>query len=690
MEHGSHYCYVGDRSDSDESLSDSERMEIAMDDLLEEGEEDSLFSESNIPSTSLFRPSTRSAPPVIRAPRSAPAATSSTTTSTTTSTAQEKKKKKAKKANVNVVSVNLKTLDQATTISTGDAVLCSNCQAGFNIHSVSTEATEAEGSPAKRLWKCEFCEYENQIDLAPEEMPTADAIDYLLEAAPETGNQEDESGVIFCIDISGSMCLTTEVQGRLQLKGNPLQRLAGLNTEGASQRLPNERRGVTYISRLQSVQAAVEASLSRIATDTPKKRVGLVTFNNEVTIHGDGSKQEPQTVTGDRLRNYDELLSLGESCEKEALAKPVKETQSILCNKIYDLEEGGATALGPAIVTSVGMAAARGPGSRVILCTDGKANVGLGSLDKIRTEEDAAKVEEWYSQLGRYAASKGVMISVISIKGDDCRMEYLGALAELTGGQVDIVDPMDITKEFSNILSKAVIATNCQVTLRLHKGLKIVTQEGVDGGHYVVQEVGNVNSETELTFEYCIAERKKLKERGITALPFQVQITFTRKDGAKILRIISQQQQVTHERARAEAEIQVEVMATHVAQQAARLAQEGEYSKARSLNVVNARMFQRSIKAQTSSSGKEKAKEKAKKVLRWARVTSEMNNDLEEAVQSEVAEGGNLSDDDNEDGSLADFRARMQRKKAKRKNSRNDQQSTRLYQMKSASSNYWK
>jgi hypothetical protein len=45
------------------------------------------------------------------------------------------------------------------------------------------------------------------------------------------------------------------------------------------------------------------------------------------------------------------------------------------------LEETGPTALGPALLSSVALAAEGGIGSTVVLCTDGLANVGLGSFD---------------------------------------------------------------------------------------------------------------------------------------------------------------------------------------------------------------------------------------------------------------------------------------------------------------------
>ena len=47
-----------------------------------------------------------------------------------------------------------------------------------------------------------------------------------------------------------------------------------------------------------------------------------------------------------------------------------------------------------------------------------------------------------YRRLGQLAKKNGVTVNVISIRGDDCSMENLGSMADLTNGRVDIVDPL--------------------------------------------------------------------------------------------------------------------------------------------------------------------------------------------------------------------------------------------------------
>ena len=160
-----------------------------------------------------------------------------------------------------------------------------------------------------------------------------------------------------------------------------------------------------FSSTLQSVQAAVDHQLGEFAKSQPNTKISLVTFNNEVTVFGDG-KNDAVIVTGDKLNHNDALVKVG---TEASLPASIKETRESLSSKLfrynahsfhimikllasnthcyclsmlqyvivescsvyfyckllfYSLEESGSTALGPALITSIAMAA-RVPGSRV-------------------------------------------------------------------------------------------------------------------------------------------------------------------------------------------------------------------------------------------------------------------------------------------------------------------------------------
>jgi hypothetical protein len=256
------------------------------------------------------------------------------------------------------VRLGLNILADDATMATGDVVQCSGCSACLSKDSILVPADAAAGGVLEDAagagggvmaggdggdgggvamdggggggggggaggggggegsfsWTCEFCAAANAVELDAEEIPSKDELDYLMEPPPVAlDRQFSGSGdniVIFCIDISGSMCVTQEVEGTFKLKGGG-EDMSGLRgaEDDRNQYMPGEKRNVTYVSRLQAMQAAVNTQIETMAKDTPSRRVGIVTFNGDVTIVGDGTNA-PTVLTGDRLNSYEDLVQV--------------------------------------------------------------------------------------------------------------------------------------------------------------------------------------------------------------------------------------------------------------------------------------------------------------------------------------------------------------------------------------------
>ena len=79
------------------------------------------------------------------------------------------------------------------------------------------------------------------------------------------------------------------------------------------------------------------------------------------------------------------------------------------------LQDKGSTALGPALYLSVKLAG-RVPGSRVVLCTDGCANEGLGKVEN-SSGESGMMGTDFYPFVGNMVKKLGVVVNVLSFKG---------------------------------------------------------------------------------------------------------------------------------------------------------------------------------------------------------------------------------------------------------------------------------
>ena len=215
----------------------------------------------------------------------------------------------------------------------------------------------------------------------------------MIEAAAQVldkKHSKTETSIVFCLDISGSMCVSQAIEGKHKLKGD---KLSGMNSDlrkfgdGSDQFMNAADKGKTYVSRIQCVKAAIENQIEEMSKVSKERKVGIVTFNNEVTVIGDGTK-DPQTITGDKLNDMDYLKNNGTAQGIERLKENVGATRKNLLQKLAAIEETGPTALGPAIITSICMAAEGNPGSKVVVCTDGLANIGLGAFDEVKDEAE--------------------------------------------------------------------------------------------------------------------------------------------------------------------------------------------------------------------------------------------------------------------------------------------------------------
>jgi len=513
-----------------------------------------------------------------------------------------------RKATTNVLAINLGSLsDVADAVATGDPTFCNRCGACLNSLSKLKERsqvqdfTESNRNNSRQIqgsvdsvnnnnqssielegnfiWKCEFCDERNYVLLEEDEIPKKNVIDYLLEPPADT-KDADDSIVVFCIDISGSMCCTTEVHGGLKFKTNQKNEelFKELNSEGIDQWLPNQNRDVSYVSRLQCVQGAIDLHLEQLRAQHPKRKVAIVTFNNEVTIYE--STGTSHTIAGDKLNDSEYLINIANNLKID-LKTPIEKNKKDLSDLIFLLEEKGETALGPALLVSIGLAGMQ-RGSNVILCTDGAANVGVGTLEDLTTQDKLDAAQVFYQNAAFQAKQRGVTVSIISMKGTNVAMELLAQVALQTNGFNDIVDPTNLTQNFNFILQNPIVATNVRVKMFLHRALKFRHQENVKDST-CTREIGNASKETTITFEYKVKSPKevtKLTDRN--ALPFQVQVHFTRLDGAKCVRVISAEKKITQDRSVAEENVNVAVVGIHAHQNAAKLAALGNYTKAQS------------------------------------------------------------------------------------------------------------
>jgi hypothetical protein len=380
-------------------------------------------------------------------------------------------------------------------------------------------------------------------------------------------NLTEQTGVVFCIDTSGSMSCGKPVQGKLQLKTRNLNYF-------------DNSKDTTYVTRLECMQAAVEAQMVSILNATPLKKVGLVRFGSKVNIIGDGVHSD--TIPDSVLNRYDGIMEYIQAKRGVFLNNSISESSPRLTEILIQLKTSGGTALGPALLTSVMLASEAGRGSKVIICTDGLANEGIGSLSH-------GSDNGFYKEVASIATQLRVIISVISIEGQECRLESLAIFTEETGGNIVKVAPETLADEFASMISEDVIATSVTVQVFLHKAIKFhMEPRNILSlkGSKMNKIIGNATASSSFSFNYALKPDSELAELGINKLdiisiPFQALFRYTALDGRKNMKAIAKVQPVTFNKEEVKQDVNIDILARRGRKRAVQLAEEGKLEEAK-------------------------------------------------------------------------------------------------------------
>ncbi|XP_033730993.1 circularly permutated Ras protein 1-like, partial [Pecten maximus] len=312
--------------------------------------------------------------------------------------------------------------------------------------------------------------------------------------------------------------------------------------------------------------------LERLKLENPERRVILIQFGTEVTIIGDGS-QEPFQVDRNIRHSFDNLISSGQQYAQDMDIRTLGESHNVITEKINNMRPKDRTALGPALATALGMITGC-QGSEVILCTDGAPNSGVG---KMNSPDSSCK--DYYTMVGNYAKRNGIVVSILAVDGEPVGLENVSPCANISGGNVDVLDPLEIMRQLRLISQNFIVATSVCMEFHLHPELEVDDDDFPKGSSRIVKEVGNATRDTDVTFFF---RRKNTdKDLQVDCLPFQVRVNFTMKDGRKMLRVISKSMNATKDRAKMEEEMNVDVVGLATAQKTADLASKGKVAQAR-------------------------------------------------------------------------------------------------------------
>jgi len=227
------------------------------------------------------------------------------------------------------------------------------------------------------------------------------------------------------------------------------------------------------------------------------------------------------------------------------------------------------------------------------LCTDGMANNGVGTI------KNRDQLCPFYGDIARRAAEEGTCISVITMEGEDCSMENLGVCADLTGGQVEMVDLRSLSSKISTMLADPILGTGLEMKVIAGGGASLCADATIsfEGNACTAsRSVGNVTGKTTTTVGVVCGSAEFGPVSG-RVVPLQLQLQYTRPTGEKVFQVRTVYWPCSESREDAEADIDGTCVALAGIHAAARLAQSGSYRAARAQLISTSRLLQRAMHA---------------------------------------------------------------------------------------------
>ena len=466
---------------------------------------------------------------------------------------------------------------------------CQQCKSYLNKYSNIIPEND------KYNWKCEFCSHENKdLIINKVDIPLNDTIENCL--APGINKElktpeKDDSSLVFCFDISGSMCQSYDVGKVLKNKFNKILgkkdnknkfKFQNNNSDDEDNQFDYNMENTNYISRLDLVKCSIRDNINSLLKNAPNTKVGIVSFGSDIEVKGDCLSNVMMIKEKD-MNNESKIKSLGEE-NTNLIKATISESHENIIKALNATEENGSTALGPAVLMSLSLLKNAKIGSRIFLCTDGMSNLGVGNISE---NKDNAK--DFYTKIGEMAKEKGIIINLITFQDSESEIDILMSMVDKSGGEIIRVNPNAILDRFNDLLENEAIASEVELRMNLNKCLTFRDQEEKDlsnDGSTIYQKLGNVAKETETYYEIKfkkamkLAEMKDINFEELKNLIFQIEITYRNKIGGKYVRVITKNMKVSDNKEEVEKQANYDIITACEIQKSAKLAGQGLYREA--------------------------------------------------------------------------------------------------------------
>lgn len=413
-----------------------------------------------------------------------------------------------------VMSITMSKLEADVEETTIIPIVCKHCGGILTDYSKLKEKQDSLYS-----WKCDFCENNNEIKIVK--------IEEKREIEKRKGLTSEELSFLFKEIVEDKEKVDTEKKD-IKIFGDSLVAIIDISGSMSS-------------GKLDAVKHSLVQTIKDMKVNNPNTVFSLIEFTDDVRI----SSAPHKTIildNDDELFSKDKLRKSLKNQLKSVKIGSVGEFGDNWIKKIESLRTMGWTALGPGlfsgqVLIEEKILSSGAKSSRIILLTDGLANVGMGKIEGV-SEKEAKK---FYELLASECLKEGIIIDLIGVTdgSNSVALNIVGIATDITGGEMVLITREQIESTMKTMRQKKYIARNTILRVFMPSYLEL---EGITGA-YISGDIpkesgapinlGALDPDREMYLRF--KQKTEIKDEKI---PIQIQMEYLDRNNVKKIRVI--------------------------------------------------------------------------------------------------------------------------------------------------------
>ncbi|MCF2141107.1 MAG: VWA domain-containing protein [Candidatus Lokiarchaeota archaeon] len=346
--------------------------------------------------------------------------------------------------------------------------------------------------------------------------------------------------------------------------------------------------------KIEAVKHALVQNIHQITAETPDIYFILIPFSSNVWIFPNAKKKieiQDGPIFFTEQKMDEEMQMIIEKHQLSTISSQYKQWVQIVRN----MKSLNMTALGPALYLSVSFISnkqksqAEPLGGKVLLLTDGLANVGLGSIEEDPLSREKAR--EFYHKIGAICLHNNIIVDMIGVRdkngSNSVALDIIGEVTDITGGKMMFISADQIESAFGELQRTNYVVRNA--SLRVYMPQDIILEE-IEGtaisqigksfrsGEPVKLGAFEADREIFLKFKPNVV---KNKQNG--RIPIQIQLEYSDSQNNKHVRCYRQNITVEADEKKFQSTFNPKVATAYELAKASKLRSKGDYEIAKSI-----------------------------------------------------------------------------------------------------------